>query len=106
MKDFLGWCILALDQLRRAGPADLDAAIEIGLRARHTVQALGPEAVLLEDLRVRMKGHLGAAAIVHGALVLQLRRGMAARIALNIERALARDLDLEPFRQRIDDRYA
>ena len=52
------------DQRRRAAPADLDAAEQIGLRARHLEDARRIEAgVLAEDLRVGPEAHLGAAPV-------------------------------------------
>ena len=57
--------LLALaDQRGIAAPADLDAAEEIGLGARHAVEPRRLEARLLaEDLGIGMEAHLGAAPI-------------------------------------------
>ena len=99
--------VLAGDEVRRARPADLDAAEEIGLGARHGEQALGPEGnVLAEDLRVGLEADARAAAVVDIADFLQPALGRAAREDLAIELAPARHLDLKRFRQRIDHRHA
>ncbi len=97
----------ALDQLRVAGPADLDAAEEIGLGARHLEQARRLERVrLLENLRIGGEAHLGAAAVVDPAELLEARLRNAAREALAIEHLAARDLDLQRDGEGIDDRDA
>ena len=55
----------ALQQLRVAGPADFDAAEQIGLRARHLEQALRLERGLgAENLRIGLEAHARAAAVV------------------------------------------
>ena len=52
------------EQFLGAGPADFDAAEQIGLRARHLEHALGLEMRLgAENLRVGVEAHLGAAAV-------------------------------------------
>ena len=66
------------EKRRRAAPADLDAAEEIGLRARHLEQAPRLEVrVLAEDLRIGLEAHLGAAPVQHAADGFELR--LAAR---------------------------
>ena len=52
------------------------------------------------------EAHLGAPPVVDFAEFLQRAHGMAALVDLAIELAVARHLDFEPRRQRIDDRYA
>ncbi len=101
----LGRRRLALDQRRIAGPADLDAAEEIGLGARHLEEARRVEArVVAEDLRVRLEADARAAA-VHGlAELLQRALGHTAREALAVELARAGDLDLEFDRERVHPR--
>src|SRR5262249_9740296 len=85
-----------------AGPSDLDAAEQIGLRARHLEDALGLEMRLgSKNLRVRAETHLGAAAIGCPADLLKLAFRLAALERHPIERLLARDLDLEPLGQGI-----
>ncbi len=98
---------LRRDQALGAGPADLDAAEEVGLRARHAEQAIGIECRLrAENLRIGMETDLGAAAIVHVARGFQLRGRLSARESLAIELPVARNLDLEMIGERVHDRYA
>ena len=86
----------ALDQRRRAFPADLDAAEQIGLGARHLEQAAGLEmGVLAEDLVIGLEAHLGAAPVEHAAHGLELALRQAAGEDLPVEGLAARDLDLE-----------
>src|SRR3546814_13503126 len=60
LEDRFGGGVVA-DQLGRAFPADFDAREQIGLRTRHTIQALRLEtAVLAEDFRVGDEGAAGA----------------------------------------------
>ena len=90
-----------------APPADLDAAEEIGLGARHAVEGRRLELGLVaEDLRIGMEADRGAATIGDGAGILQFRLGLAARILLRPELLVARDLDPEPVGQRVDHRDA
>ena len=56
-----------------------------------------------EDLRIRVEAYTGAAPVGDGADGLQRPLRQAARENLAIERLAARDLDLEPVRQRVDD---
>ena len=62
--------------------------------------------VLAEDLRIGMEADPGAAPVVDLAELLQRALRHAARKALAIELAAARDLDLELVGQRVDDRDA
>ena len=64
-----------------AFPADLDAAEQVGLGARHAIEALGHEGLLAEDLRIGMERHRRAAPVGGGAGRLQLGRRLAAREA-------------------------
>ncbi|MBA7621943.1 hypothetical protein ES703_29313 [subsurface metagenome] len=85
----------ALEQLRRALPADFDAAEQIGLRARHLEQALRLEGGLgAEDIGVRLEADARAAAVVDLAEVLELALRVAAFEAHAIEFLAARDFDL------------
>src|SRR6185312_3290955 len=94
----------ALEQLRCAAPADFDAAEQIRLGARHLEQALRLEGGLrAENLRIRLEADPGAAAVVDLAEVLELAFGMAALECHAVELLAARDLDLEPRGQRVDD---
>ncbi len=62
-----------------AVPADLDAAEQIRLRARHLEQALRLERRLgAEDVGVGLEADAGAAAVADLAEVLELALGMAA----------------------------
>src|SRR6185437_5183718 len=88
-------------------PANLDAAEQIGLGARHLEQALRPERRLgAEDVGIRLEADGGAAAIIDLAEVFELALGMAALKIHPIELLAARDLDLEPRGQRVDHGYA
>src|SRR5882757_8089684 len=61
---------------------------------------------LAEDLGIGMKADRGAALVLRGAGLFQLRLRLAAAVFLRIELAVARDLDDEAVAQRIDDRNA
>jgi hypothetical protein len=70
-------------QLRRALPADLDAAEQISLAARHAIHGRRPEAgVLAEDLGVRDDPDLGAAAVRGRADAFERGDRRAAHVAL------------------------
>ena len=93
----------ALEQFRRAVPADFDAAEQIGLRARHLEQALRFERGLgAENFGVRLEADGGAAAVVDLAEVLELALGMAALERHLVELLAARDLDLEQRGEGVD----
>ena len=97
----------AFDQLLGAGPADLDAAEQIGLRARHLEHALGLELRLgSENLRIGMEAHRGAAPVRRLAGVLQLALRLAALEHHPVELLAARDLDLHAVGQGVGDRDA
>ena len=94
-------------QLRVAMPADFDAAEEIRLGARHLEQAQRIEFCLgAENFRVRLEAHLGAAAVVDLAELLQAGLRLSARVGLTVKLAAARDLDLHALRQRVRHRHA
>ena len=94
-------------KLRRATPADLDAAEQIGLGARHLEEALRFEGRLgAENLGVRPKADFGAAAVVDLAEVFEFALGMAALERHAIEFLAARDFDLEPRGQRVHHGHA
>ena len=101
-----GWGVGAGEELRIAGPAQLDVGEEIGLRPRHREQALGAEFQLLEDLRVRVEGDAGAASVGRRADLGERRFGQSAREGLAVELLAARHLDDELVRQRVDHRDA
>ena len=100
------WSLFA-EQFRRAVPADLDAAEQVGLGAGHLVEASRFELrALAEDLRIGMETHLGAAAVLNLAEILQPANRVAAGKTLAVEVAATRDLDLEVVGQRIDHGHA
>src|SRR5690606_30177046 len=66
--------VFLADEQGGAVPAYLDATEEIGLGARHLVEALWNEMrVLAEDFRIGVKGNFGAAPVVHAALIFKFR---------------------------------
>ncbi len=83
-------------------PADLDPREEVGLRARHAVEARGTQAQVAEDLGVGVKGDSGAAAVRRRALVAERSGRQAAGEVLHVESAVARHLDAEPVGEGID----
>ena len=99
--------IVAVQKLRIALPADLDAAEEISLGARHLEDAQRIERRLgAENFRVRLEADLGAAAVVDLAEFLQAALRFAAHESLCVELAATGDLDLHALGQRIGDRHA
>ena len=97
--------VIAMNDVRIADPADLDATEQIGLRARELVEPARLEMrIRPEDLEVRLEAHGRAAPVLDRAQILQLRDGHAALIALHPEVPVARDFDFQPLRQRVDDR--
>ena len=104
---FLRHVVDAAQKLLGAGPADFDAAEQIGLRARHLEHALGLEMRLgAENLRIRPEPHFGAAAVRRLAGVLQFGLRLAALERHPVELLAARDFDLHALGQRIGDRDA
>ena len=85
--------------------ADAHAAVEEGQFAQPLRQDVEAEVELLEDERVRLEGHLRAA-LPRGADLFQRALRLAAVIALHVDLAVALDLDLERFGQRVHDRHA
>ena len=97
----------AAQELLGAAPADLDAAEQIGLGARHLEHALRLEMRLgAENLRIGPEADLGAAPVGHAAELFQLALRLAALEHHAMERLLARDLDFHALGQRIGDRDA
>src|SRR3546814_17849681 len=77
-----------------AGPADLDAAVEIGLGARHAVEAGRVEPRLLaEDRRIGMERDGGAAPVLHRRSLAELGGRLALAVALRGELLFACPLD-------------
>src|ERR1700690_1464433 len=101
------YVLKTLQQRRVAAPADLDAAEQVGLGARHLEQALRLEGGLgAENVGVRLEPDFCAAAIVDLSEVFKLALGMAAFERHSVELLAAGDLDLKPRGQRVDDGYA
>ncbi len=96
----------ALQQGRGAAPADLDAAEQVGLRARHLEQAARIEPVLAEDLGIGMEAHLRAAPVLHPPDRLDRPLRVAAGEGLAVEGLVAGDLDLEHVREGVHHRDA
>ena len=98
----LGGNVGALDQLRRADPADFDAAEQVCFRARHAEQPLRIERRFgAEDFTVRLEADLGAAVVVDLAEFFQAALRLAARERLFVELAAARHFDFEFFGERV-----
>src|SRR5262245_4966342 len=77
---------IARKQLLGARPADLDAAEEVGLRARHAEQKRRRKgSTLAEDLGIRSEADARAAAILDRPKILQRAVGNAPRVALAID---------------------
>ena len=97
----------AAQQLLGAGPADFDAAEQIGLRARHLEHALRLEMRLgAENLRVGPEAHFGAAAVRRLAGIQQFGLRLAALERHLVELLAARDLDFHALGQRVRHRDA
>ncbi len=97
----------ALEQRLVAMPADFDAAIEIGLGARHLEHALGLEGGLgPENLRVGAESDLGAAPVGRAPGLFQFALRLAALERHPVKLLLARDFDLHALGQSIGDRDA
>jgi len=99
--------VVLLQQRLVAGPADLDAAVEISLGARHAVEPGRAELRLLaEDRRIGMEGDGGAAPVLHRRALRQLRGRLALGIALHVELLVARHLDGEVVGEGVHHRDA
>ncbi len=96
----------ALEQRRVAGPADLHAAEQIRFRAAEPVEPVRQEMERAEDLRIGTEADRGAAAVLYSSGVDKLGHRLPAGIALPPQRAIARDLDFERFRERVHHRAA
>ncbi len=59
--------------------------------------------MIAKDLRIRMEAYARSASIVHFPQFLEPALRDAAGEGLPIELAIARDLDLEQVRERVDD---
>jgi hypothetical protein len=83
MQTVLGRHAVGTRQRRIAAPMDLDAAEEIGLRARHAIEHGRAEMRLgAEYLGIGMKAHRGTAAVLNRAEILELRLRLAAAVVL------------------------
>ena len=97
----------AVEQFGIAVPADLDAAEQVGLGARHLEHAQRIERRLgAEDFRVGLETNLGAATVVDLAELLQTALGLPAHKNLRVELAAAGDFDLQALGQGVGDRHA
>ncbi len=95
---------VAADERGIALPADLDAAEEVGLGARHLEQAGRLEgAALAEDLLVRLEADQRPAPVHDGAELLQLALRLAALELHGVKLLAARDLDVQRLRQGVHD---
>ena len=103
---FLRDRVALVQQALGAFPADLDAAEQVGLGARHAIEALGHEGLLAEDLRIGMESHRRAAPVGGRAGRLELGHGLATREGLRPGLAVARHLDDQFVAQRIHHRDA
>ena len=89
----------------RAGPADFDAAEQVRLGPAKPVQPGRAEVQGgAENLRVGLEPDAGAAPVLHGARVRQLRGRLAARVGLPPQHAVPCDLDFHAFGERVHDR--
>src|SRR5262245_48150347 len=101
---FLRDVLNALEQRLVAMPADFDAAVKVGFRARHLENALRPEGRFRsEDVRIWFEAHAGAAAIGCASGFFQFPFRLSSLESHAIERLLARDLDLHPLRECVGD---
>ena len=97
---------IAAQKSGRAGPADLDAAEQIGFRPAQFVQDARAELQRMENLRIRLETDRGAAPVMNGPGVLQFRRRLAARETLLVQGFLARHFDFQDLGQRVHHRTA
>ena len=103
----LGHVFDALEQLLGALPADFDAAIEIGLGARHLEYAFGLECGFQpENLRIGLEADFSAAPVGRAAGLFQLALRLAALERHPVKLLLARNLHLHALGQRVGDRDA
>src|SRR5262245_33853407 len=103
----LGRLAVADEQRLGAGPSDLDAAEEIGLRAGHAKKPRWLKGgALAEDLGVGAEAVARAAPVLDRAEALHRAVGNPSRVTLTVELLPARDLDLHRLRQRVCDRDA
>ena len=105
--DELADAALVLEIVGLVGPLVDDGDPEPFVQERELAQALGQDVEivfrdLVEDLLVGPEGDLGPR-LLGLADLLELRDGIAALVALGVDAALALDLEVEPFRERVDD---
>src|SRR5262245_6858467 len=90
---------VAAKQRLRARPADLDAAKEIGLRARHAEQTRRRKCgIFTENLGIWPETDARAAAVLDRSEVLKRTIGNATRVGLAVELLPASNLDLHADR--------
>jgi hypothetical protein len=78
---------------------DAQAAVQEGELAQALREDLEAEVGRREDQRIRLEGDLGAA-VVRGAEALQRSLGLAATVTLEVDVAIAPDLQLRTCRRR------
>ena len=107
VKGLPGRDLRPVDQPRRTAPAQLDAAEEIGLAARHAVQNGGVEpGARAENLGIGLEGDRGTAAVLGGTRLAQRPGRRALAVGLRVQHPVARDLDLEGAAERVHHRHA
>ncbi len=106
MQHRLGRDVAGLEQGGVAGPADADAAEQVGLGAAQLVEPRRAELQGAEDLGVGMEADGGAAAVMDRPGILQLRGRLAARVGLPPQHPVPRHLDLHRVGQRVHHRAA
>ncbi len=88
--------LLRVEKRRITAPADFYAAKQIGLRTRHAIKSVRIELCgFAEDIRVRMKANARTTTVVDFADIFKPALRNAARKALAIKAAIARDFDFQ-----------
>ena len=103
VEDGFGGNVAGFEEGWIAGPADADAAEQVGLGAAELVEAGRAEMVGAEDLGIRVEADRGAAAVMDGADVFEFGDGLAAGIGLAPQGAVTGDLDGQVVGQGVDD---
>ena len=90
-----------------AGPADLDATVEVGPRPRHLVERPRLKAQrFAKDLGIGAETHERAAPVGHGPGVLERAFRATTRVVLPPQPLVARHLDRQRLGERVDHREA
>src|SRR5262249_16097194 len=104
-RGFLGHVLNALEQRLVTVPADLNATVEVGLRARHLEDTLGPEGGFLSEyLRVGLEAHTCAAPVGHAARFVQFPVRLSALERQPVELLFARHFAFHALGYSIGDR--